>query len=174
MIVSHHGSDAWERIARGDRDGITTFDKMASYPDDLTYRLVGTASDLLGIEGDALIESLGEFWVSYTDTQGYGPLFGIAGDSLRDFLLSLDVLHARVGRSFPDLRPPSFRFDEVDSSTLRMHYLSTRANLCPMIIGLVRGLSRRFKTEVVVSQVACTRRDAAHCEFLIEFPATRK
>jgi len=79
-------------------------------------------------------------------------------------------LHARVGRSFPRLRPPSFRFDQIDEHDLRMHYVSERQGLCPMIFGLLRGLSRRFKTEVNVLEEVCARHGAAHCQFLITFP----
>jgi hypothetical protein len=96
-------------------------------------------------------------------------MFEIAGDSLRDFLLSLDAMHARVGRSFPKLVPPRFQFDHVDHKTLRMHYISTRPNLCPMVFGLLRGLSLRFKTPISVQEDVCARRGAAHCEFMVVF-----
>lgn len=171
LIVTQHGRNAWDQIAALAAPEVPAFDKMAPYPDELTYRIIDVAHRVTGVEVDAFIDQLGEFWVSYTDQQGYGPLFDIAGDSLPDFLLSLDTVHARVGRSFPGLRPPSFQFDQVDSRVLRMHYLSERSGLCPMIFGLMRGLSLRFETEVEVTEDACARRGAAHCEFLITFLA---
>jgi hypothetical protein len=170
LIVTHHGVDAWDRIAALAAPDVPRFDKMAPYPDELTYRIVEVAHRVTGVEVDTLIDQLGELWVKYTDAQGYGSLFDIAGDSLPDFLLSLDTVHARVGRSFPGLKPPSFRFDRVGERVLRMHYLSTRSGLCPMIFGLMRGLSLRFATEVEVVEEACARRGAAHCEFLVTFP----
>jgi len=170
LIVSRHGHEVWNEVAAVGAPNIPDFDKMASYPDELTTRLLQTAQQVTGIEVDAFIDELGEFWVGYTDAQGYGAMFDIAGDSLHDFLLSLNTLHARVGRSFSNLRPPSFRFDHLESQGLRMHYLSERAGLCPMIFGLMRGLSRRFRTEVTVAEDVCARRGAAHCEFLINFP----
>lgn len=170
LIVSRHGRGVWDEVAGIGAPNVPQFDKMASYPDELTIKLLQAAQQVTGVEVDTFIDELGELWVSYTDAQGYGPLFDIAGDSLHDFLLSLDTLHARVGRSFSGLKPPSFRFDHLEHRGLRMHYLSERAGLCPMIFGLMRGLSRRFKTEVKVAEEACARRGAAHCEFLITFP----
>jgi hypothetical protein len=170
LIVARHGRHAWDEIAALAAPDVPAFDKMAPYPDEITYRIVETAHRITGVEVDAIIDQLGELWVSYTDQQGYGPLFDIAGDSLHDFLLSLNTVHARVGRSFPGLRPPSFQFDHVESGVLRMHYLSERSGLCPMIFGVMRGLSSRFGAATVVTEEACARRGAAHCEFLIAFP----
>lgn len=170
LIVSRHGRGTWDQIAMLAAPGVPAFDKMAAYPDEVTYRLIATAQQVTGVEVDTIIDQLGELWVSYTDAQGYGAMFDIAGDSLADFLLSLNTVHARVARSFPSLRPPSFRFDHVEGGDLRMHYLSERSGLCPMIFGLMRGLSRRFRTEAIVAEDACARRGAPHCEFLIKFP----
>jgi hypothetical protein len=167
FIVENQGSEVWERIASAAAPGIPQFDKMSPYPDEVTYRIVASASELAGVDSDALLASFGEFWVSYTSEQGYGPMFEVAGDSLREFLRSLDTLHARVGRSFPQLRPPSFRVDAIDAGTLRLHYLSTRAGLCPMVFGLLRGLGKRFATEISVTEDVCARRGAAHCEFVV-------
>jgi hypothetical protein len=169
LIVTRHGRNAWDEIAALGAPGVLAFDKMAPYPDELTYRLIETAHRVTGVDVDAIIDQLGELWVRYTDEQGYGSLFDIAGDSLPDFLLSLNTVHARVGRSFPGLRPPSFQFDHVESRVLRMHYLSERSGLCPMIFGLMRGLSARFGAATEVSEEACARRGAAHCQFLITF-----
>jgi len=166
FVLDNHGGDVWERIASAAAPGITQFDTMSPYPDEMTTRILASASELTAIDADVLLNDFGEFWVRYTSDQGYGPMFEIA-DSLHEFLLSLDLLHARVGRSFPKLRPPSFRFDTIDPTTLRMHYLSSRAGLCPMVFGLLRGLGRRFATDVSVSEDVCARRGAAHCEFIV-------
>lgn len=167
FVVSTHGVVMWDTIARHANINSSQFNKMEQYPDELTYRLVGSTATATGASIDDVLNAFGEYWVKYTAEQGYGPLFDIAGDSLRDFLLSLDELHARIGRSFPKLVPPSFRFDPIDPHTLRMHYLSERKDLCPMVPGLLRGLSQRFKTPIRVHEDQCARRGAAHCEFVL-------
>jgi hypothetical protein len=170
FVVATYGADTWQRVIGEVAPGIENFNKMDPYPDELTVGLVSHASAVSGASVDDLLDKFGEFWVHYTNEQGYGPLFEIAGDSLPDFLMSLNTLHMRVGRSFPKLQPPNFRFDRMDAHSLRMHYLSTRKNLCPMIPGLLRGLSVRFQTSLHVVEDRCSRRDAEHCEFVLVFP----
>jgi hypothetical protein len=170
FVVTTYGSASWQSIVDAVAPGIENFNKMAPYPDELTVGLVVKASAVSGTDVDTLLDQFGEFWVRYTDEQGYGPLFEIAGDSLPDFLLSLNALHTRVARSFPKLRPPSFQFDRLESGRLRMHYLSERQNLCPMIPGILRGLAQRFHTQILVVEDRCARRGDAHCEFIVSFP----
>jgi predicted hydrocarbon binding protein len=142
---------------------------MQSYPDSLTFDLARCASSELGIPLDELLRELGKYWVPYTHAQGYAHLFEVAGPSLREFLLSLDELHARVGRSFLNLRPPSFRFEPGTANSLHMHYVSERKGLCPFVVGLLDGLSKHFDTQLRVEEIACARRGADHCVFNIVF-----
>ena len=167
FVATKYGGDAWDSVVQRAAVGVTHFNKMDPYPDEMTYKLVGETAAVTGQSVDAVLDAFGEHWVAYTAAQGYGPMFDIAGDSLRDFLLSLNELHVRVGRSFPKLVPPSFRFDSISPHSLRMHYLSQRKGLCPMVPGLLRGLSNRFKTPIQVLEDVCARRGADHCEFVV-------
>ncbi|HKU40748.1 MAG TPA: heme NO-binding domain-containing protein [Polyangiales bacterium] len=167
FVATRYGADTWLAVA--ERAGVSDsqFSKMDPYPDELTAGLISATVAITRDSPEQVLEGFGEYWVMYTANQGYRALFEIAGDSLRDFLLSLDALHERVGRSFPKLVPPTFRFDNLDARTLRMHYLSTRKNLCPMIPGLLKGLSLHFNTPIQVVEDACARRGADHCEFIV-------
>ena len=174
FVVESYGTDAWQRIASESAPGIGEFNTLASYPDELTYSMVGCACRVTGSSFEALMFSFGEFWVPFTDSQGYGAMFEIAGESLREFLMMLDALHARVARGFPKLQPPSLRCDRIDERTLRMHYLTSRKNLCPMIPGILSGLSKRFKTPLEVTHDICARQGGPHCQFLLVFPQTER
>jgi predicted hydrocarbon binding protein len=169
FVVATHGASSWDLIAQSAAVSVDHFNKMDPYPDEIAYRIVAATATTTGRTTDEVLDGFGEYWVHYTASQGYAPLFEIAGDSLRDFLLSLDDLHARIGRSFPKLVPPSFRFDPIDPMTLRMHYISQRKGLCPMVPGLLRGLSDRFQTPLRVDHDRCARRGADHCEFVVAF-----
>lgn len=54
------------------------------------------------------MQAFGGFWVQFTATEGYSELMDMSGDNLPEFLQNLDNLHAGVGVSFPQLKPPSF------------------------------------------------------------------
>jgi hypothetical protein len=170
LVTSRHGAPLWEQIRKDSGVTSSTFNSMTPYPDELTAALVGNAATVLGIQPDDFLAALGEFWVSYTSTQGYGPLLEACGESLREALFSLDALHARVGRSFPRLVPPSFRCESIDDHALRMHYYTRRQGICPMVPGLLRGLARHFSTTITVQHDKCVRAGADHCEFLLQLP----
>ena len=168
LIVSLFGHEPWERVRVAVVPDVDAFSAMEQYPDEITYAMVEQACRLTGCAQDELLFKFGELWVVYTARQGYDALFEIAGSSLPDFLLALNELHARVGRNFPKLRPPTFRFDQIDSNTMRMHYLTKRTGLCPFVRGLLQGLSLRFQTAIEIEHPLCQRLGADHCEFVLK------
>lgn len=163
LVVSKFGQDTWDAIKKKAEVDIDVFVSMDGYPDDITYRLVGAASDVLKIPPEKVLEAFGEYWVLYTAQEGYGPMLDASGKTLREFLENLDALHARVALTMPELRPPRFRLVGVDDSTMLLEYHSTRQGLAPMVVGLLKGLSIRFNTPIDVSHAS---RDG-HDEFTI-------
>ena len=164
LVVSKFGQDTWNAIKKKAEVDVDVFVSMDGYPDDITYRLVGAASDVLQIPPEKVLEAFGEYWVLYTAQEGYGPMLDASGKSLREFLENLDALHARVALTMPELKPPRFRLVPVDESTMTLEYHSTRQGLAPMVVGLLKGLSIRFATPIDVTHA---RRDD-HDEFTIK------
>jgi len=149
------GDEAWKRIRDKAGVNLEMFVSMDSYPDEVTYQLVGAASEVLGLEAAQILEAFGEHWVLYTAQEGYGQMLSMFGSSLEEFLLNLDNMHSHVGLTFPALRPPSFQVEGVDGGrSLLLHYRSERMGLAPMVIGLLKGLGRRFGEDVTVRQTA--------------------
>ena len=169
MVVGQFGGDTWDRIAEasGFHDG--SFVAMQQYPDQVTYDLVGAASRELGIPADQLLEAFGEYWVLYTAREGYGDLLKMTGPTLRDCLKNLDMLHARVGLSFPQLQPPSFRCVDVTEHSMHVRYYSHRSGLAPLVTGLLKGLAKTYETPVEVSLVSPRGDEADHDVFLVSF-----
>jgi len=167
LVTSKFGQDAWNKIKQKAEVDIDVFVSMDAYPDDITYRLVGAASEVLKIPPEAVLEAFGEWWVLYTAQEGYGPLLDASGSNLRDFLMNLDALHARVALTMPQLKPPRFRVVDVDPSTMRLEYYSTRQGLAPMVVGLLKGLGIKFKTPIDISH----ERKAEHDEFTLRIQA---
>lgn len=171
MIVVSHGEEVWTRVRQRAEVDLEQFEGMEPYPDDLTHRLVQAASVELQADPHALLRAFGEFWVTYTAAEGYGPLMEMAGSTLPEFLHSLDDLHARVGINFPQLVPPSFDVEDQDAGSMHLHYHSTREGLAPMVIGLVEGLGDRFETPVEVEQLASRAEGADHDVFAVRYDA---
>jgi hypothetical protein len=169
MVRTQFGEEIWDKIRQQAGMVPDTFLSLEGYPDDLTHRLVKAASAVLGLSPAAIMEAFGEFWVQYTAREGYGELMDMSGDTLPEFLQNLDNLHARVGISFPQLKPPSFECNETDESVLNLEYRSEREGLAPMVVGLVKGLGSRFDTEVEVAQTQHRSEGVDYDEFLIKY-----
>lgn len=169
LVRNQAGDAVWENIKQ--RAGVKEdfFVGMQPYPDAVSYQLVGATSEVLGVPTAELLEQFGEYWVRYVAQQGYGHWLKMSGGTLPELLLKLDYLHAQVGLSFPELKPPSFRCSDINDHSLRLHYYSERAGLAPMVIGLIKGLAQRFQTEVIVTQTASCAAGAEHDEFLVEY-----
>ncbi len=167
MVCGRFGDDTWERLKDACPVEVDPFISMEAYPDALTYHLVGAASQVLETPADQILDAFGEYWVQYTGQNGYGEMLQLCGDSLPKFLMNLDRLHDRVGLIYPELRPPSFQCSHVTPESLHLHYYSERPRLAPMVVGLVRGLGRRFGTEVTITQLQSRADGADHDEFLI-------
>jgi len=169
FAVTAGGEDAWERIRERAEVEALAFVSMQSYPDELTYRLVGAAAEVFDRPADELLRDFGRHWILYTGREGYGPLLQNAGATLREFLHNLDALHARVALSMPDLHPPSFICEDAGEGRMTVRYFSERTGLAPMVVGLLEGLGALFGQDVRVTHVAA--RGASHDpeEFLVSY-----
>ncbi|MEZ6014638.1 MAG: heme NO-binding domain-containing protein [Planctomycetota bacterium] len=154
LVCQNHGQETWERVRA--RAGVTGhgFVAMESYPDAITYALVGAAAEELGAPADEILEAFGEFWMKYTAEEGYGELLGIMGSTFDEFMDNLDSMHARIAATMPHLVPPSFTREATPEGATILHYESERKGLAPMVIGLLKGLSTRFNVKFEVEHLA--------------------
>lgn len=146
MLTEQHGADTWELLA-SKASAEPHYLRMSQYPDEMTYKLVAAASEMLGAEADAIFEAFGEYWIDFASDY-YDDLMAVSGDSFPELVENLNALHTRVGQMMPELRPPSFAVSDQEPNAFTLHYYSSRQGLEPMIIGLLRGLGRRFDTTV--------------------------
>lgn len=169
LVRSQFGDSQWTAIQKRAGVDLPTFVGMQPYPDSITYQLVGAASEELGIPADTLLEALGEYWTLYTARKGYGDILALGGRTFVEFVQNLDMMHAHIALSMPQLRPPSFWCTNLTDTSLRLHYRSERDGLAPMVIGLVRGLGQMFETDVQVEQVVRTSEGSDHDEFQVRY-----
>jgi hypothetical protein len=126
---------------------------LKPYADELTFQLVAAASEILSIPSDTLLEAFGEYWILYTAERGYGEMLNLAGDSLPAFLKNLNMLHGRVSNLMPEIAPPQFECINEQGNSIDLIYRSHRIGMVPMLLGLIKGLGKRFGKEVVIQQV---------------------
>lgn len=169
LVTTERGADTWTQVLQKAGVDIEVFVTHDAYPDDITYKMVGAASEILGRPASELLEAFGRHWVLQTAERHYGALMASGGRALGDFLRNLPNFHTRVNLMFPHLRPPVFRCDDVSPTSVRLTYISTRQGLTPFMEGLLHGLAERFKTPVTVQLVASRADGAEHDEFLVDW-----
>jgi hypothetical protein len=178
MVLSYHGQETWRTVLRKANVDVEMFVRMETYPDSMTYSLVGAASEVLGKTVPDLLRDFGIFWVRYTGSEGYGPLLDEAGENLTEVLSNLDEMHFRLGTIFPmygavkpgqGMQPPQFSCTDIDGKTLTLHYYSKRAGLAPMVMGLVEGLAERLKCAVEIQQLTFKDRGDDHDSFSVRY-----
>ena len=152
LIVEKFGEEKWEEVK--DKAGLKSegFMTLKPYADELTFQLVAAASEILSIPSDTLLEAFGEYWILYTAERGYGEMLNLAGDSLPTFLKNLNMLHGRVSNLMPELAPPQFECINEQENSIDLIYRSHRIGMVPMLMGLIKGLGKRFGKEVVIQQ----------------------
>lgn len=151
LVQRDHGEATWQRILERSGVGHDSFVSMQAYDDQVTYDLVAAASEELGVPVPQLLEAFGEYWTLFTAEEGYGELLESFGSDLFGFLSNLDTMHTRIALNMPSLRPPSFRCEVIDTGVMLLEYRTEREGLEPMVLGLLRGLAQRFRTQVELS-----------------------
>lgn len=169
VVVREYGKGAWTAVLEAAGTPEVDFQGMEEYPDHLTYALVGATAKTLNMSTDQVLEILGEYWVLYTAKAGYGDLLQMAGDSFVGLLQNLDLLHARIGRSYPALQPPAFQCTDISESSLLLHYRSGRAGLAPLVVGLIRGVAKMFKVTAAITVLDSKSAGADHDIFRISY-----
>lgn len=149
-VSQEFGVETWEKILERAAVAAEVFISIESYPDEWTYKLVNAASEVLGLPADTILIAFGEYWIRFTEREGYGHLLTSCGRNLPQFLKSLDNLHSHAGLIFPQSRMPSFKCVELGPDLLQVDYFSERPGLGPMVIGLLKGLGSLFENTVEV------------------------
>ncbi len=84
------------------------------------------------------LETFGEHFFKYCMDSGYDRVIRVLGGNLLDFLCNLDAMHDHFDSIYPGMRAPSFRCVAESDGGLLLHYYSTRPQLFPVVIGVVR------------------------------------
>ena len=104
----------------------------------------------------------GEYWITYTANEGYGNLMDLSGKTFPDFIANLNHLHDRLGHVMPNLKPPVFSSKLLGEKRIELIYESEREGLYPMLLGLVKGLGKRFNHEVKIDTTSQSKKDGIH------------
>lgn len=169
MVRLHFGADAWTRILDHAAIGPGVFISNESYPDDLTYSLVTSASEVLGIPPEKVLFAFGEHWALEVAGKDYAEMLSAGGKTLREFLLNLPNFHTRFKLFFPKLLPPRFKISDASENSLTLHYLTHRSGLANFVAGIITGLGKHYQNPVTITQIEHRNFGADHDVFRLEW-----
>lgn len=150
LLTEQYGEDAWETIKEKSGIDVDFFLSNESYEDEITYKLVGAATNVLRVSVKEVLNALGEYWILRTGKEKYGGLMEAGGATLEEFLLNLPVFHNRVMLIYPKLTPPEFRISDVTERSIQVHYFSKRVGLQELVRGLLQGLAKMYNSPAVI------------------------
>lgn len=168
LVKSKFGEAKWREIATK-ANVEHSFISMDTYSDQVTYDLVAAATEILEIPANSILEALGEHWIQHTVEEGYGQMISMYGNSVTEFLQNMNNLHAQIRLSMPELNPPSITCEEKGNCELLVCYQSDRDGLAPMLVGLLRGLGKRFSTPVEVEYIPTYESNQTQEYFLVSY-----
>lgn len=152
LVVQVADESTWNRIKESvGLEG--RFLSMESYPDELTFQLVGAACKELDKEPEEILHAFGRHWILFTGREGYGEFLTSYADNLVEFLEQLDTMHSHIATTMPNLKMPSFDVEHKEEDLFHLHYMSEREGLAPMVLGLLDGLSELFEQPISVRHV---------------------
>jgi hypothetical protein len=169
LIVDQFGQDKWEAIKEDAGFSDEGFISLKSYPDEITFKLVGSASRILDTPSDVLMYALGEYWILFTAEKGFSEMLTLAGKTFPEFLRNLDMLHLRVSNLMPHLAPPTFEVKNESEHSLELHYHSHRSGFIPMLKGITMGLAKRFEIQATIEHIREPENQEGSHVFLISW-----
>ena len=150
MVTSQYGADTWNKILTNSEAGSDSFLTMRSYPDQVTLSLISSASQQLDLSAAACLEAFGEYWLLEFAPGNYNALLESTGREPIEFLKNLDDLHDHISSAFTEFSPPSFIVDDVTEEVFCLHYRSSRKGLESFVVGLLKGLKKRFDVDMEI------------------------
>lgn len=169
MITEQFGENSWEVVKAHSGVEEDLFLSNEPYPDDITYKLAGSASQILGLSLSQVLHALGEYWILNTAKLKYGGLMEAGGNTLKEFLSHLPMFHNRIMLIYPKLTPPEFKVSDIMERSIHVHYHSQRQGLQEFVRGLLFGLAKMFDTQVTVDLIQSRENGASHEIFKVSW-----
>lgn len=151
LVTTHYGVDAWDAIRVEAGLGDTAFEVRNHYDDELTFKLVGAASEYFMQSADVLLKLFGRHWILYTGREGWLDYFDMDCPGTIGFLEQLNSLHDKIRQDLPGSEPPRIVLIPT-SEGYQLEYHSHREGLAPIMEGILEGLAEHYKEPWVVEQ----------------------
>lgn len=136
------------------------------YPDEEALAIVSAASETTKIPAADILEDFGKFLVP--------DLLRVYSTSVKPEWKTLDMLeniegtiHRAVRQRDAGASPPKLICKRTSLSSVEITYSSAR-KLCPLAIGLIKGVAEHYQEQVQITEVTCMLKGDEACRIVIE------
>lgn len=136
-----YGDEIWAAVAEAANIGVTSFEAMLYYDDQITLDLIATLAKLLDKSKDTVLEDLGTYLVSHPSSENLRRLLRFGGVDYLDFLHSLDDLADRAKLAVPDLDAPQLELLDAAQGQFTLICRSDHPEFAPVLIGVLRAMA---------------------------------
>jgi len=171
FITERYGASVWLEAAAScgiDEHAISALEPES---DHVTFGVVTHVVKSQGVPLESFLDAFGEFWVLRTAPSWGEAFMGRLGTTLPAALEALGELHDGMHIHFKGFSPPHFETRCEAPGSYLVKYWSTRSGLDAFVVGLLRGLGRRFGVEVQVTIVRPKGSANDSSEFRVAFGA---
>lgn len=162
LITDKFGADKWLEIKQRCSLSVDYFISNESYDDDITYNIIGIASEFLNVQANEILEEFAFYWVTVIGMEKYGDLMKAGGQNFTHFVMNLPNFHSRVMLIFPKLEPPEFSVEQMSEKQLILHYYSNRDGLSSFVIGIIKGIGFIYDTPISIKTILSEKVDFQH------------
>ena len=136
-----YGEALWQDLIEQADLSVSEFESMLTYDDDVTVQIVDNLARLTRHKKSDLLEDFGTFLVSEHSSPAVLSLLKLAGESYRDFLLSLEEVAVRLKIALPELDVPNMRVYSVSKNQFELKFQSRLDGYGEAFLGLLRAMA---------------------------------
>lgn len=166
FVGARLGPGAWSALkATAGIAPETTYDPLASYPDEELTALVVTASNVTGLPAAALLEDFGDF-IAPDLLEMYWGAIDPEWRTLDVIEHTENTIHAVVRINQRGATPPYLHAKRTGENEVTVVYTSPR-KLCAVARGISRGIARHYNETVDIRDERCMHRGDAECVIVV-------
>jgi hypothetical protein len=166
FVAARLGEAAWrDLLCRAGLEG-REYLPVQEHPEAEAIAIMAEIGVRTGLEGDALLQLLGEFMAP--------DLLRMYGSLLRREWKTLDIvehtettIHRVMRARNPAAAAIAMRAERCGPDEVMLTYASPR-RMCGLAKGIVRGLAGQFHERVRIAELACMHQGAPQCRIRIE------
>ena len=168
--VAATGSTSWKGVRASTATSAARYLPSGVYPDADAVAILTTIAETTGRPLPTILEEFGEFLAPHL-VKVAGPVVDPAWRTLDLIEHTEAIIHTMIRTTTPGAAPPVLETARQSPDELHLVYSSAR-RLCPLAVGLMRGIAAHYRETIRIEQPSCLLRGDPFCSFVIEHVAT--